>query len=297
MASSTKNFKLNKPDGTDFYNIELDNQNMDTIDGELKRLGDGLDEVESPVYTESESLTTLESGEKIPTAFGKIKKAISTLVGHLSAATPHVTSTERTNWNGKSPGGRGVGELTKVYSSDFIDMVKNGGGFYVVSNATDSPTGSTNWLNLIQLSKEYTEGVGKETAIQIVPDSLSAGKQDLWYRSIFSGYAYDWKKILHSGNYADFANAKIQMGSYDGHGDYGASAPNTLTFNFKPQLLIVDLAIMFQKPDTRFLDIYSSNPSKEGSVTWGDNSVSWYSEYSTLRQCSGTGKHYYIAFG
>jgi hypothetical protein len=57
----------------------------------------------TPTYTEAESLTTLSSGEALSVAFGKIKKAISSLISHIADTTKHITSTERTTWNGKAP--------------------------------------------------------------------------------------------------------------------------------------------------------------------------------------------------
>ena len=56
----------------------------------------------TPTYTESESLTTIESGEALSTAFGKIKKAISSLISHIADTTKHITSAERTAWNNKA---------------------------------------------------------------------------------------------------------------------------------------------------------------------------------------------------
>lgn len=43
----------------------------------------------SPTYIEADRLETLESGERTATAFGKIKRAISSLISHLSASNPH----------------------------------------------------------------------------------------------------------------------------------------------------------------------------------------------------------------
>ena len=70
----------------------------------------GLDKVpnvatndQTPTYTEASTLATLTSGEKISVAFGKIKKAITDLISHLADTTKHITSAERTSWNGKAP--------------------------------------------------------------------------------------------------------------------------------------------------------------------------------------------------
>jgi hypothetical protein len=37
MATKTNNYKLTKPEQTDFYNVDDFNDNMDIIDGELKK--------------------------------------------------------------------------------------------------------------------------------------------------------------------------------------------------------------------------------------------------------------------
>lgn len=54
---------------------------------------------QTPTYTDAATLTALSSGETLSTAFGKISKAISSLISHLADAVSHITSTERTNWN------------------------------------------------------------------------------------------------------------------------------------------------------------------------------------------------------
>lgn len=56
----------------------------------------------TPTYTEASSLATTESGEALSVAFGKIKKAISSLISHLSDTTKHITAAERTSWSGGS---------------------------------------------------------------------------------------------------------------------------------------------------------------------------------------------------
>lgn len=54
---------------------------------------------QTPSYTEATTLAKLTSGEKLSVAFGKISKAITDLISHLSDSVKHITSTERTNWN------------------------------------------------------------------------------------------------------------------------------------------------------------------------------------------------------
>lgn len=165
----TTNLKLNKPETSDFYDIDVLNENMDIIDTKLSShianasnphgvtkaqigLGNvnntadtnkpvstaqqtainavqtnlnthtanvsnphsvtktqvGLGNVpnvatndQTPTYTAASTNTALSSGEKLSVAFGKIAKAISSLISHLADTTVHITSAERTKWNAK----------------------------------------------------------------------------------------------------------------------------------------------------------------------------------------------------
>lgn len=56
----------------------------------------------SPTYSDVTALSTLSSGEKLSTAFSKIKLAITTLINHLADKVSHITSSERTAWNNAS---------------------------------------------------------------------------------------------------------------------------------------------------------------------------------------------------
>lgn len=110
------------PDGQDSL-ARFDAENMNRIEGgieeALSSVGEhthskedvGLGNVpnvttndQTPTHTEATTLETLTSGEKLSVAFGKIKKAISSLISHLADTTKHITSTERTTWNGKADG-------------------------------------------------------------------------------------------------------------------------------------------------------------------------------------------------
>lgn len=45
MATSTSNYRLTKPSPEDFYDIEVQNENLEVIDGKLKELETGVDQV------------------------------------------------------------------------------------------------------------------------------------------------------------------------------------------------------------------------------------------------------------
>lgn len=56
---------------------------------------------QTPSYTAASSLTALSSGEKLSVAFGKLSKAVSSLISHLADSVGHITAAERTAWNAK----------------------------------------------------------------------------------------------------------------------------------------------------------------------------------------------------
>lgn len=66
---------------------------------------------EAPTYTESSTLAFLVSGEKISVAFGKLAKAVSNFISHLSDSTSHITDTERSAWNAKTSN---IGTITEI---------------------------------------------------------------------------------------------------------------------------------------------------------------------------------------
>ena len=112
MSTKTPNYSLEKPDVNDFYDISVQNDNLDKIDTFLGRKDNphgvtaeqvGLGKVpnvstndQTPSYSEATALTALASGEKVSTAFGKIAKGITSLISHLTSVTnPHsVTATQ-----------------------------------------------------------------------------------------------------------------------------------------------------------------------------------------------------------
>lgn len=55
---------------------------------------------QTPTYTAASSPSALTSGETLAAAFGKLAAAVSALISHLADGTRHITSAERTGWNG-----------------------------------------------------------------------------------------------------------------------------------------------------------------------------------------------------
>ena len=77
MSSKTTNLNLTKPSEDEFYDINVQNENMDIIDREINGL-------KQPAYEVSTAMSDLHSGEMITVAFGKIAKAVSTLISHVA---------------------------------------------------------------------------------------------------------------------------------------------------------------------------------------------------------------------
>ena len=109
-------------------------------------------------------------------------------------------------------------------------------------------------------------------------------------------------------------NCRIAVGSYVGTGKYGASNPNTLTFDFEPQFLFLDTGTTWASTvNSRSVPMHfilyrnaTSFPtaliSGQNTLSWNGNSVSWY--YGTSHADGATAQHnaasktyHYIAIG
>ncbi len=102
---------------------------------------------------------------------------------------------------------------------------------------------------------------------------------------------------------------KIATGSYTGTGTYGASNPNSLTFDFEPKFIFISSLkgsdyMQSMKGNTGFF--FNNNESSDASnvITWGGNSVSWYtdgtasSSVKPSKQLNWSGATYnYLAIG
>ncbi|PAE20490.1 hypothetical protein CHH80_10785 [Bacillus sp. 7504-2] len=82
MATHTPNYDLIKPAPDDFYNVADQNENMDKIDEALKGIEDELQIAEEEIQ------------EQITSTNNKIDE-------HLVDDVRHVTSSDRTKWDGK----------------------------------------------------------------------------------------------------------------------------------------------------------------------------------------------------
>lgn len=123
----TENYGFDKPEGTDFVDVEHFNANTEQLDKLL-----------CPEYTEEKTIAELQSGEKLSTAFGKLAKAVKDLISHLADEVKHITSDERTLWNtvsnkadsnhthkyaGSSSAGGAANSAKTLYHTRYIDGI------------------------------------------------------------------------------------------------------------------------------------------------------------------------------
>jgi len=91
MPTKTTNYNLIKPEQDEFYDIAVQNTNMDSIDGIIKTLQDAVN-----AGANEQEIEALR-GE---------------LAAHLADGVKHITAAERTNWNAKSNFSGNYNDLT-----------------------------------------------------------------------------------------------------------------------------------------------------------------------------------------
>ena len=90
---------------------------------------------------------------------------------------------------------------------------------------------------------------------------------------------------------------RIAWGSYTGNGQYGIEHPNSLTFDFKPHLIFIisfSTYLIIERGNTESL----CSSGYRCTLTWRDNSVSWFQGQSYANQFNTAGvTYYYVAIG
>lgn len=89
-----------------------------------------------PSFTAASNIAGLVSGETVKTLLGKISKAVSTLIGHLSNSPLHITSTERSTWNGKADASHK--HSAADINSGALSIARGGTGGNTVSEALNN---------------------------------------------------------------------------------------------------------------------------------------------------------------
>ncbi len=194
MAESYTKGGTGTRDGEDTDNAKYYMEQTKAIAGANIAIND-----QTPTYTVAEANANLKSGEKLSVAFGKIAKAISSLISHLADSVSHITTDERTAWNSKAAG---VHKHTKSEITDFPtsmpasdvyswakastkpDYTKAEVGLGNVDNTADSAksvkyaesAGSANavtWGNVSSKPSSYTPSAHNQSASTITAGTLA----------------------------------------------------------------------------------------------------------------------------
>lgn len=225
----------------------------------------GLDKVpnvatndQTPTYTESASLTTLISGEKISVSLGKIKKAITDFISHRADTTKHITSTERTSWNNKAPTSHastgatyGVGTSSNYGHLKITDSVN--------STATDTAA-----------SAKALKMVNDAVSLQL---KVATGSYD---GSGGENYGSNKPNVLTF----DFVPKLVIIHSKGTTNQYKTG------FVWMPGMTQIHYAFGGS----------SSSSDLEITIALNDKTLTWYSTFSAERQMNSTNEtYYYIA--
>lgn len=223
---------------------------------------------QTPTYTEASTLTTLTSGEKISVAFGKIKKAISALIEHISDIsgsyppfTYHILPIEREDWNNKAPTNHASTDTTYgVATNTNYGHVKISSS--LVDNSPDNDTAASTSLASSLLGRIM---------------ELEIGMTDM--------------------SDSNTASAKVVVGSYVGTGTYISgqeteanitAAQNTIQFPSFPRLVMIkrraekfwNIIAPNLEDNTLSFRTYGGNDYQgglcSGKIT-SDNKMTWYS--------------------
>ena len=218
---------------------------------------------QTPNFEESKTLESLSSGEKISLAFGKIAKAITEFISHLTnKSNPHNVTTEQI---GAIPKEKNIVVGTKnnqdttyggvrvgiVYTEDDIPMVGMGtelgtnaliltSGCDYTNSAKKTELGKTGYIFPVELEENRTSfpvalkisnSDGKVSVVK-----SSDGKKHYSKDEVLNMSEHE---ILHSGNIANHNVLRFETKTYTGNGLYGVDNARTFTFSFLPRMFFI----------------------------------------------------------
>lgn len=205
MSKTTENYGLTKPEVGEFFSLETWNENMDKIDGELKKREDAQKESDNslmnPKFTEAKERKNLTSGEKIHLMLGKISRFFSDMKAIAFSGSyndlvdkpkiPTVLNNQTTTEEGYALDARQAnpnidGTLAKQLSD--LNGSLNNIAFKDVSDKldTDHVTGAMSAVNIGKIVMVYFD---------IVPKAVSDNTTILPTGTIPNAYVYVYHSI------------------------------------------------------------------------------------------------------
>lgn len=103
------------------------------------------------------------------------------------------------------------------------------------------------------------------------------------------------------------AAPKVTMGSYQGTGTHGESNPNSITFPFPPLFVLITAAdeqlfytmtlIRGMTKARVYCNFINASGVAENTLTWNENTLSWYCADKSDMQLNSNRTYYYFAIG
>ena len=171
------------------------------VEMEAYALAEDMQKILYPEYDEAKELVELESGRNIFKEFGKLKKAVSDLIGHIRDKVIHITSEERELWN---------------TVSNKVDKIKGKG-----LSTNDYTTEEKNKLRGIE------EGANNYVHPNTHPANIIV--QDSTHRFVTDSEKNTWNETLDNAkNYSDSAYQQATSYTDQKITDLIGGAPETL---------------------------------------------------------------------
>ena len=243
-----------------------------------------------PTFTEATTLANIVSGEKASTLFGKIKLAISKLIGHLNnRSNPHNTTAQ-------------VGAAAKSHTHNAQDI--NAGTLSALRGGTGLSSPTNGAVILGQGSNPLRAFSWSGALYSSGTNNPRSGTLPVAYGGTGCTSLTALATALAT---ADGGLGKIVTGSYTGNGGYGPHKKMSLSFSAPPKLLVV----MPSGNATNgqyggFIAVKGIHSSRAGGImddvsgswgqlyyTWDGNAVTWYSDASEYTQQNNSGMTYY----
>lgn len=282
---------LKKPAQNDFYNVDDFNNNADIIDAKLKSQSESLESQseelgshtsnkenphgvtksqiglgnvpnvatndQTPVYSEASTLTTLESGEKLSVAFGKIKKAITDLIAHIGNTRKHVGIAAGGGAfigadSNAQAGGGAVGNCAQSlglggFAGGDLAFAKAGGGAVGYQTSATDGGGAVGYGS--STSCGFAGGfyaVTFDNATDRNPiDAIQLGTGENTNERTLQVYSH---QLLDADGFVPRARLPVVVGSYTGTGTYISgqetttnikNAQNTIQFPSYPRYVLI----------------------------------------------------------
>lgn len=194
-----------------------------------------------------------------------------------------------------------VSTLQSLLRGKFVYQDTNGTRLSPIKIGEDAVLSMPNGLNSLMITTWYTTSIGDEQSV--FSGYVNSPSSDTYPPEIPDGYTYTALGQLG-------AKTQIATGSYVGTGTYGASNPNTLTFEFEPKVWGV-YSHVSHIDNNSYVTLYDKNIFPWGinteefeiatnvnwTISFDGNKANWYGTNATYQRNSSGIMYYYFAIG